>query len=310
MTAHPKIDRVTGEAFFYGYDVARPYLTFYRTDGGDRKQKGVPIFSMEECTAIHDFAVTKNYAVFPDVQIVVRPAWVLRGRSPVGIDLDKIPRLGIIPRYAEDESEMWWIDTPGLNMMHCVNAWEEDDEGNIVIVASNGLDVEQFLENFRLAQLTLEKITINVRAKTVKRQPLSARNLDLGVINPAYEAKKNRYIYAAIIDQTSWAGLVKLDLSLTNVDGGDCTVATRLYGPGCSGGEPFFVSREPNNPTADEDDGYLVTYVHDKNTDESKFLVMDAKSPTLDIIAAVKLPQRVPDGFHGLFLSESDVGKV
>ncbi|KAK6129650.1 hypothetical protein DH2020_036610 [Rehmannia glutinosa] len=184
MTAHPKIDRVTGEAFFYGYDVARPYLTFYRTDGGGRKQKGMPIFSMEECTAIHDFAVTKNYAVFPDVQIVVRPAWVLRG--------------------------------------------------------------------------------------------------------------DRRYIYAAIIDQTSWAGLVKLDLSLTNVDGGDCTVATRLYGLGYSGGEPFFVPREPNNPTVDEDDGYLVTYVHDKNTDESKFLVMDAKSPTLDIVAAVKLHNGFP----------------
>ncbi|KAK6127698.1 hypothetical protein DH2020_038572 [Rehmannia glutinosa] len=119
-----------------------------------------------------------------------------------------------------------------------------------------------------------------------------------------------RYVYAAITNHTSWVGVVKLDLELANVGGGDCTVASRLYGPGCNGGEPFFVPREPNNPSADEDDGYLVTYVYDEDTQISKFLVMDAKSPTLDIVAAVRLPQRVPDGFHGLFVSEGDLAKL
>lgn len=101
--------------------------------------------------------------------------------------------------------------------------------------------------------------------------------------------------------------MVKLDLSISTEAGGDCTVASRLYGAGCHGGEPFFVARDPSNLTAEEDDGFLVTYMHDENLQESMFLVMDAKSSTLDIVAAVKLPQRVPDGFHGLFVSESDL---
>ncbi|KAL2235133.1 UNVERIFIED_CONTAM: putative carotenoid cleavage dioxygenase 4, chloroplastic [Sesamum indicum] len=107
-----------------------------------------------------------------------------------------------------------------------------------------------------------------------------------------------------------WVGIVKLDLSLTVVDGGDCTVASRFYEPGWFGGEPFFVAREPNNPAADEDDGYLVSYLHDENGKEAKFLVMDAKSPTLEIVAAVKLPRRVPFGFHGMFVSESDLQRL
>ncbi|KAG6405944.1 hypothetical protein SASPL_133538 [Salvia splendens] len=66
-------------------------------------------------------------------------------------------------------------------------------------------------------------------------------------------------------------------------------------------------NRDPDNLTAAEDDGYLVTYVHDDNAQESMFLVMDAKSSTLDIVAAVKLPQRVPGAFHCLFLSELEL---
>ncbi|KAH6824456.1 nine-cis-epoxycarotenoid dioxygenase 4 [Perilla frutescens var. hirtella] len=310
MTAHPKIDRATGEAFAYEYDVVRPFLTFFRIGADGRKQKGVPISSMEACSCTHDFSVTENYAVFPDIQVVVNPWWFAGGRSPVGIDIGKVPRVGVIPKYAEDEREMRWIDSPGLNMMHCVNAWEEDGGAAITIVASNGISVDKFLDNFHLAQMSLEKITIDVEAKTVRRRRLSTKSLDLAVINPAYAAKKVRYVYATILGETSWEGVVKLDLSLPDEDGSGCTVASRLYGPGCCGGEPFFVARDPKDPTAAEDDGYLVTYVHDENIQESKFLVMDAKSPNLDIIAAVKLPQRIPDGFHGLFVSEADLSKL
>ncbi|XP_012847329.1 PREDICTED: probable carotenoid cleavage dioxygenase 4, chloroplastic [Erythranthe guttata] len=104
-------------------------------------------------------------------------------------------------------------------------------------------------------------------------------------------------------------GVVKIDLSVEDSASGGI-VASRLYGPGCSGSEPFFVPREPENPSAEEDDGYLVAYIHDENNQESMFLVMDAKSPTLETVAAVKLPGRVPTGFHGLFIKESDLNKL
>ena len=56
-----------------------------------------------------------------------------------------------------------------------------------------------------------------------------------------------------------------------------------MFGDGCYGGEPFFVARESKNPDAEEDDGYVVRYVHDEKKGESKFLVMDAKSPELEV---------------------------
>ncbi|KAL0447676.1 UNVERIFIED_CONTAM: putative carotenoid cleavage dioxygenase 4, chloroplastic [Sesamum latifolium] len=156
----------------------------------------------------------------------------------------------------------------------------------------------------------MERIEINLKAKTVTRRPVSPRCLEFAVINPAYAGKKTKYLYAAEGWPFASAGLVKVDLSLSTANSDDCVVASRLYGPDCYGSEPFFVAREPNNPAAEEDDGYLVTYVHNENTNETKFLVMDAKSPSLKIVASVKLPQRVPYGFHGLFVKEDDLNKL
>ncbi|KAK6129651.1 hypothetical protein DH2020_036611 [Rehmannia glutinosa] len=141
-------------------------------------------------------------------------------------------------------------------MLHCVNAWEEDDgagagagDTNIVMVASKIESVEKVFEISDLPQSTMEKVTINVKAKTVERQSLSTQGLDFAAINPAYAAKKIRYVYALIIGSTAFVGVAKLDLSLTEEDDRDCTVASRQYGSGCDGSEPFSVARDLNNPS-------------------------------------------------------------
>ncbi|KAK6116911.1 hypothetical protein DH2020_049286 [Rehmannia glutinosa] len=311
MTAHPKVDRETGEAFAYRHNIQRPYLTYFRINSDGIKQPEVKIFSKKQASLVHDFAITKNYAIFPDSQIVIKPAEIIKGNQPALVDPKKVPKLGIIPRYAEDEKEMWWVEVPGYNCMHTVNAWEEDGGDTIVMVATNLLSVEHFMDHQELVHSSMERLEINVKAKTVARRPISTRCLDFGVINPAYLGKKTRYMYAAILtDEPKFSGVVKLDLSLPTAESGDCTVASRFYGPGCYGGEPCFVPKEPDNPMAEEDDGYIVNYVFNENTQESNFIVMDAKSPNLEIVAIVKLPQRVPYGFHGMFVRECDLQKL
>uniref|UniRef100_A0A0D9XI52 Uncharacterized protein n=1 Tax=Leersia perrieri TaxID=77586 RepID=A0A0D9XI52_9ORYZ len=81
-------------------------------------------------------------------------------------------------------------------------------------------------------------------------------------------------------------------------------VARRDFGPGCFVGEPFFV---PDNVNEDskEDNGYVVCYMHKEDSGESQFVVMDAWSSELDIITEVRLPGRVPYGFHGLFVMQA-----
>ncbi|KAJ4710352.1 Carotenoid cleavage dioxygenase [Melia azedarach] len=311
MTAHPKTDSDTGETFAFRYGPMPPFLTYFRFDANGTKQPDVPIFSMNRPSFLHDFAITKKYAIFADIQIGMNPMnMIFGGGSVVGADPAKVPRLGIIPRYAKDESEMKWFDVPGFNIIHAINAWDEDDGNSIVMIAPNILSVEHTLERMDLIHALVEKVKIDLNTGLVTRHPMSARNLDFAVINPAYTGKKNRFVYAAVGDpMPKISGLVKLAVSKGR-ERQECTVASRMYGEGCYGGEPFFVAKEPENPEAEEDDGYVVSYVHDENVGESKFLVMDAKSPDLDIVAAVRLPQRVPYGFHGLFVRKSDIDKL
>ncbi|KAJ9556318.1 hypothetical protein OSB04_010932 [Centaurea solstitialis] len=299
MTAHPKIDPITKETFGFSCSPIPPFLKFFHFNENGEKQPDVPIFSMTSPTSfLHDFAITKNYAIFSEIQITMSPMAMIGGGSLFSVDSKRVPKVGVIPRYAKNELEMKWFEVPGWNTVHSINAWEEDDGDTVVMVATNILLVDHLLEKMDFIHVLLEKMTINLKTGIVSRQPLSTQNLELPAINPAFIAVKNRF-----------QGL-SLDVSLSEVGQEECVVACRMFGPGCFGGEPFFVANEPENPHADEDDGYIVSYVHNENTGDSRFVVMDAKSPTLKIVCEVKLPRRVPYGFHGLFVKESDINKL
>ncbi len=57
---------------------------------------------------------------------------------------------------------------------------------------------------------------------------------------------------------------------------------------------------------AGEDDGYLVLFVYDEATKTSDFVVYDATTFSDKPLATVRLPQRVPYGFHGKHMNAAD----
>ena len=68
----------------------------------------------------------------------------------------------------------------------------------------------------------------------------------------------------------------------------------RSFGPGRHASEFVFT---PNTPDAAEDDGVLIGYVHNDTTGRSDLVLLDGQ--TLDTVAELHLPARVPYGFHG-----------
>ncbi|KAG8375217.1 hypothetical protein BUALT_Bualt10G0077400 [Buddleja alternifolia] len=90
MTAHPKINMETDEAFAFRYSSWPPFLTNLHSSTTSPYRKTTS---------------------FSQTQIVFKPEDILRGA--LRFDQAKVPRLGMIPRHAVDEREMWWVDVPG-----------------------------------------------------------------------------------------------------------------------------------------------------------------------------------------------------
>ncbi|KAA0041555.1 carotenoid 9,10(9',10')-cleavage dioxygenase 1 isoform X2 [Cucumis melo var. makuwa] len=75
-------------------------------------------------------------------------------------------------------------------------------------------------------------------------------------------------------------------------------------GPCRFGSEAIFVPCV-SGTISEEDDGYLILFVHDEHTGKSAVNVVDAKTMSSEPVAVVELPHRVPYGFHAFFVTEA-----
>ena len=85
-----------------------------------------------------------------------------------------------------------------------------------------------------------------------------------------------------------------------DLDNGAARTSHR-YPRGQTPGEARFVAAEKG---ASEDDGYLMTFVHDENTNTSHLSILDASDVAAEPLAEVHLPRRVPAGFHGSWIAD------
>ncbi|KAK0604561.1 hypothetical protein LWI29_016916 [Acer saccharum] len=136
MNAHLKSDMNTNKTFAFKCSPIFPYLTFFSFDENGVKQNHVQIFSIDQPTLIHYFAITKRFAIFPQTQLVVVPQNVMLGKGMhVVCNPSKVPRIGIIARYVKGDAKMRWFDVPEFNVMHVINAWENGDNEVVVVAA-------------------------------------------------------------------------------------------------------------------------------------------------------------------------------
>jgi carotenoid cleavage dioxygenase len=145
---------------------------------------------------------------------------------------------------------------------------------------------------------TLDRWRIDLKSGKVGEQRLDDRLQEFPQYDHRLSGRRHRYGYSIGVEDPdvprgsgpTFDTLFKHDLS-----GGNST--SRRFGPGHAAGEFTFV---PNAPDAAEDDGVLVGYVYDAGADRSDLMFLDAG--TLESVATVHLPVRVPAGFHGDWL--------
>ncbi|KAL2343382.1 hypothetical protein Fmac_004667 [Flemingia macrophylla] len=296
MIAHPKIDPISGELFSLSYDVTSPYLKYFWFSPTGEKSPDVEIH-LGAPTMTHDFAITENFVVIPDQQVVFKLAELVKGGSPVKFNGGKKSRFGVLPKYAGDASSMVWVETPDAFCFHLWNAWEEAETEEVVVIGSCMTPADSiFNESEESVRSVLTEIRLNLRTgQSRRRAVVPEMNMEVGMVNRRRMGRKTRFVYMAVAEP--WpkvSGLAKVDL-----ESGE--VRVHEYGQGRFGGEPFFL------PTrgGDEDEGYVMAFVHDELTWQSQLQILNAAD--LHLHATVMLPSRVPYGFHGTFVEAKDL---
>nr|ABS19630.2 carotenoid cleavage dioxygenase [Bixa orellana] len=311
FTAHPKVDPVTGEMFTFGYSHEAPYITYRVISKDGFMHDPVPI-TISEPIMMHDFAITENYAIFMDLPLHFRPKEMVKGKKMIfSFDPTKKARFGVLPRYAKDDLLIRWFELPNCFIFHNANAWEEGDD--VVLIPCRIEDPD--LDNKKLGsfQTELYEMRFNMKTGEASQKQLSASAVEFPRVNESYTGRKQRYVYGTILGgKAKVTGIAKFDLHAepepgkTRIEVGGNVKGVFDLGAGRYGSEAVFVPREPGT-TSDEDDGYLIFFLHDENTGKSFVNVIDAKTMSADPVAVVELPHRVPYGFHAFFVTEEQL---
>jgi carotenoid cleavage dioxygenase len=139
FTAHPKIDPVTGEMMFFGYNAGGPFsplLSFGSVEASGIVTK-FDRFEAPYASMVHDFIVTENHLLFPILPITGSMERAMRGKPPYAWEPDKGGYVGVMKRNGSAK-DIVWFRAESCYVFHVMNAWEEGDR----IIA----DVMQFEE--------------------------------------------------------------------------------------------------------------------------------------------------------------------
>jgi carotenoid cleavage dioxygenase-like enzyme len=298
MTAHPKICPRTGELHFFGCgNIFEPHVSYHRADADGRLMISRPI-EVPALTLMHDFALTAEYVVFLDLPLLFNLEVALtrpyQRDLPYRWDDQYQARLGVL-RRDDPYGQLRWFDIDPCFVFHVANAYDVASSGENCIV----LEVLRYDEMWRRdsdfgSDAALWRWTINLDTGVVEQHQLDDRGVEFPRVDDRLAGTAARYSVAV-----GSGALVRYDLQA------DSAVEHR-FGRGRHGvpGAPGEAVFAPADGRPDELSGWYLTYVYDAETDSSDLVIIDASDFAAEPVARVRMPQRVPHGFHGNWIPD------
>ena len=296
FTAHPKIDPNTGYMHAFGYYFFAPYLTYYVIDetGAMIHQE---IIAVEKPTMVHSFAITDQDVIFWECPVVFNFEAARQGAdNPFEWQPEYGARLGIMP-LGGSNADLKWVEIDPCYVFHEVNAYRNQDQIILDVCRhATAFSQYEFSENGDL--FTVSRWTINMSSETptVHRDVVLDMQVELPTHDRRFSGRAYRYgwfVQNRPHPQTvDFGGLVQIDYQ-----SGDMT----FWDPGLAyhASEAFFV---PDSPQAAEGEGWLLTYLYNHVTQKSTLAIFNAQNIATGPVAEIQLPQRVPFGFHGIWI--------
>ena len=328
FTAHPKIAPVNGDMIFFGFNpVSPPHCTVGAVSSTGSVRSLKPVWtSVIGSVFMHDFVVTRRYTILFEGSMDIEPIRQVFGQHPLQYNKKRVARFGLLSRDEIDSKHsdaIWYACSSAQSVFHFVNAWEELDEYNELIIVVVGIREDGFFHNSLRALGTREWIKSAILARTpvprlhewrikptkgiVQEKFLFEDIIETPRINDKYCGNKNRYAYAGKIHTDSLVGDAQLKFNgVIKFDLQQGTKEIYEHQNGVYGMEPQFVARQGS---ASEDDGWLIMYAHDESNEimaTSYCIIFDAKQIMNGPIVQIPLPERVPYGAHALWLPSSN----
>ena len=227
----------------------------------------------------------RSYVVFMDLPAVWDLALAEQTGLPIRWDPGYGARLGVMPREGSD-ADVTWYEIDPCYVFHPLNAFE--DGSDIV------LDVcrkDHVMHGEIDSPASLHRWRIHTDSGRVSETPLDDRSTEFPRVCDSVVGLPYRYGYAAGL-----AGPVPYAERYIKYDMDSGASLVHELGAGREGSEAVFV-RDPAR--AGEDAGWLLSYVYNKDSNTSEVLILDAGTMDAEPVAQIKLPARVPMGFHG-----------
>ncbi len=298
MSAHAKVDEVTGELLFFDYGITKPYMR-YGVIGADGLLKHFTGIDMPGPRLPHDMAITERYSVLMDLPLYAEPEAAKAGRHKLFFDRELPARFAVIPRYG---TEVRWFEAAPCYIYHVVNAWEEGDEIVMDVcrvkqprpVRREDGPLAALLTYLRL-DAHIHRYRFDLRSGQTREQTMDDDNTEFPSIRQDLAGRPTNTAYTMHISPEKtllFDGLQKYDVAAG-------TAETYWFGDGRWGSEAPFAPRPGSTA---EDDGYLVSYVYDERDATSELHVLDAAAVSAGPVCRLGLPFRVPLGFHATWI--------
>jgi carotenoid cleavage dioxygenase len=247
---------------------------------------------------MHDFQITATRVVFMDLPILFDFDLALSGEGfPFRWDPTNGARLGVMPRDGTN-ADVVWTEIDPCFVFHTWNAFDDPaDPAKVVLDAIRYPDMWAMgASDFSQAGAPVRFSIPTTAGGSVGMDVIEERAVEFPRIDPRKQGLPHRYGYGLLVEPDGGQGVVAAQ-TLAKYDFVSGTTVDIYMPDGLRIDEPTFV---PASPDAGEDEGWLFVYGYDAATDKSELVILDAT--TNQVLARVKLPVRVPHGFHGTWV--------
>jgi carotenoid cleavage dioxygenase-like enzyme len=303
MSAHPKIDPVTGEMIAYGYqakgDLTDDVAVYTMNSKGEITKEWW--IKSPYIGIMHDIAITQKYILIPVIARTTslerlqkgEPMWEWNGNLPTMV--------GVLPRDG-DAKDVRWFKGPARNTLHFLNATDRNGKITMELPTSSGeRDPSQIRRwTFDMKSKRKDSFDEEVVSTTPGILPrmddrflsLDYRYAYLGSRDPSRPADTKR---APGMGQFTSNVMQRLDVRTGELK--QCFVE-----PVVSLQENMFV---PRKNAKHEGDGYVMAVASNYESMTSDLVIADAERIDEGVIATVKLPFRLRSGTHTNWFPQS-----